>query len=61
MKQFWIGWGQLVTFVLAVQLIATGLDTEGFLPGFWWYLAASFSISAFVALVKLDIKRERNA
>lgn len=61
MKSLWIRWGQLVAFPLAVIFVNTGINAEGLLPGFGWFLAASFSTSAFVALVKLDIKKERNA
>lgn len=61
MKQFLIRFGQVLSVMFSVQFSVEGFEAEGFWSPFWWFFFASLLVSAFVALVKLDIKKEQNA
>lgn len=60
MKSFFISVGQLVSFLLAVRVFIWGCSEEG--PVLIAINTLGFLfVSAFVALVKLDIKEDESA
>lgn len=60
MKSFFISVGQLLSFLLAVRVFIWGCSEEGPVLIAINILGCLF-VSAFVALVKLDIKKEQDA